>query len=119
MSDKSLLIVISSPPYGGSDAAWNALRLAKTTADYGDKVRVFLINEGTDAGRKELKPPENFFNLAEMLAEITHTGAEVLYCKTCIDRCGIGEGEMIKEIKSGSMDLLHEWIMNSDKVVSF
>lgn len=119
MSEKSMLIIISSPPYGGSDAVWNSLRLAKTAAGKDDKVRVFLINEGTDTGRKELAPPENFFNLAEMLAEVAKEGAEVLYCKTCIDRCGIGGGEMIDEIKPGSMALLYEWIGDSDKVVTF
>ncbi|MDH5679899.1 MAG: DsrE family protein [Nitrospinota bacterium] len=119
MGKPSLLIIISSPPYNGSDAAWNSLRLAKTAAAHDDKVRVFLINEGTDIGRQGLQPPENFFNLTEMLAETVAAGVEVQYCKTCIDRCGVGEGEMIQGIAPGSMAILHEWIMTSDKVVTF
>ena len=115
----TMLIIISSPPYNGSDVAWNALRLAKTALAHNDKVRVFLINEGVDTGRAGIKPPENFFNLAEMLAEAAAAGAEVLYCKTCIDRCGVGEGEMIAGIRPGSMALLHEWIVSSEKVITF
>ena len=116
---KSMLIIISSPPYKGSDAAWNALRLAKTALAHEDNVRLFLINEGVDAGRAGLKPPENFFNLSEMLAEVAAAGADILYCKTCIDRCGVGEGEMIPVIKAGSMALLHEWVVTTDKIITF
>ncbi|MDH5510435.1 MAG: DsrE family protein [Nitrospinota bacterium] len=119
MSATSLLVVISSAPYNGSDTAWNSLRLAKTAAAHDSRVRVFLINGGVDVGRKELKPPDNYFNLAEMLGEVVEAGAEVQYCKTCIDRCGVGEGEMIDKITPGSMAILYEWIMTSDKVISF
>jgi len=115
----SILIIISSAPYAGSDVAWNALRLAKTALAHDDVTRIFLINEGVDTGRAGLKPPENFFNLSEILAETVAAGADVLYCKTCIDRCGVGDGEMISGIKPGSMALLHEWVVASDKIVTF
>ncbi len=119
MNNKSMLVIISSDPYKGSDAAWNALRLAKTAREGDLKVKVFLINEGVDTGRKGIEPPENFFDLAEMLKEVAIMGVDVKYCKTCIDRCGVGNGDMIDEINPGSMPILNEWIMNSDKVVTF
>ncbi|MBI3794662.1 MAG: hypothetical protein HY280_08015, partial [Nitrospinae bacterium] len=46
MSSKTLLVIIGTNPYGGSDAAWNAIRLAQTALESGDKVRIFLINAG-------------------------------------------------------------------------
>ena len=116
---KSLLIIISCAPYKGSDAAWNALRLANTAIEGGNSVRVFLINEGVDTGRKGLTHPTNDYHLGEMLKEAATAGAEVKYCKTCIDRCGVGTGDMIDEIKVGSMKDLHNWVMTSDKAVSF
>ncbi|VAX18486.1 hypothetical protein MNBD_NITROSPINAE03-1084 [hydrothermal vent metagenome] len=119
MNDKSMLLIISSDPYKESDAAWNALRLAKTAREGDVTVKVFLINEGVDTGRKGVKPPESSFDLSEMLKEVKSEGVEVKYCKTCIDRCGVGEGEMIDEIEPGSMPILSEWIMSSDKVVTF
>ncbi|MBI3580542.1 MAG: DsrE family protein [Nitrospinae bacterium] len=119
MKQKSLLVIIGSAPYGGSDAAWNALRLADTALKKGDSVRIFLINAGVDAGRKELRPPENYFDLAEMLRNAVADGAEVKYCKTCIDRCGIGTGDMLDKINTGSMAILHDWIMSSDRTVTF
>lgn len=119
MGENSLLVIVSSPPYKGSDAAWNALRLADTANGKGTATRVFLINEGVDAGRSGLTPPENFFNLCDMLKELAGKGVEIKYCKTCIDRCGVGTGDMTPEIKMGSMRELHEWVMDSAKVVTF
>jgi uncharacterized protein involved in oxidation of intracellular sulfur len=119
VKQKSLLVIIGSAPYGGTDAAWNALRLADTALKMGDAVRIFLINDGVDTGRRELRPPENYFDLVEMLRNAAATGADVKYCKTCIDRCGVGTGDMIDEIKHGSMEILHDWIMSSDRVVTF
>ncbi len=119
MKHKSLLVVISSAPYGGSDVAWNALRLVDMALKKGNAVRIFLINAGVDIGRRELRPPENSYDLAEILRNAVATGAEVKYCKTCIDRCGVGAGEMMDEIKHGSMEILHDWIMSSDRAVTF
>ena len=116
---QSLLVIISSAPYGGSDAAWNAIRLASTARANGGRTRIFLINAGVDAARSGLEPPQGYFNLAAMLAEEAAAGAEILYCKTCIDRCGIGTGEMIDAVRPGSMQILHDWVMDSDKAVTF
>lgn len=119
MNAKTILVIVSSAPYEGSDVVWNALRFAESTLENQNNARIFLINEGVDTGRGGLKPPDNFFNLAEMLRDIANMGADVKYCKTCIDRCGIGTGEMIEEIKVGSMKDLHDWVVSSEKVVTF
>lgn len=119
MEDKILLVIISSQPYNGSDAVWNAIRLSKEALNNNNDARIFLINEGVDAGRKGIKPPENSFNLSDMLKEVAIGGGEIKYCKTCIDRCGIGKSEMIDEIEPGSMKILHDWILTSDKVITF
>jgi uncharacterized protein involved in oxidation of intracellular sulfur len=115
----SLLVILSSAPYAGSDVAWNALRLVDTAVGSGVTTRVFLINEGVDTGRKSVAPPEGFFDLCKMLEDVVAKGAEIKYCKTCIDRCGIGTGDMTPAIKVGSMRELNEWVMGSSKVVTF
>ena len=119
MNPKTILVIVSSGPYKGSDVVWNALRLAESALENGNDARIFLINEGVDTGRGGLKPPDNFFDLAQMLTGIANMGADIKYCKTCIDRCGIGTGEMMEEIKVGSMKDLHDWIVTSDRVVTF
>ncbi len=116
---KSLLVIISSAPYGGSDAAWNAIRLAATARGNDSATRIFLMNAGIDAARKGAPPPASSFHLAAMLEEEAAAGVEIRYCKVCIDRCGIGTGEMIDSVKPGSMQILYDWIMDSDKVVTF
>lgn len=115
----SLLVILSSAPYAGSDVAWNALRLADAAVESGVATRVFLINEGVDTGRVNLTPPEGFFDLRKMLDDLAGKGVDVKYCKTCIDRCGIGTGDMTPAIKIGSMRELKDWVMQSGKVVTF
>ncbi len=85
----------------------------------GDAVRIFLINARVDMGRRELRPPENSYDLAEMLRNAAASGAEVKYCRTYIERCGVRAGDMVDEISHGSMAILHDWIMSSYRVVTF
>ncbi|MBF0170297.1 MAG: DsrE family protein [Nitrospinae bacterium] len=119
MSEPSLLIILSGEPYAGSDRTWNGLRLAETALGAGAVVRIFLINEGVDAGRPAIVRPENSFDLGAMLTDLVGKGAEVRYCKTCIDRCGVGAGEMAPALLVGSMKGLYQWIAGSDRVVTF
>jgi sulfur relay (sulfurtransferase) complex TusBCD TusD component (DsrE family) len=119
MSASSLLIIISSPPYAGTDRVWNALRLAETAVSSGTATRVFLINDGVDTGRPAAAPPDVEYNLCAILTELVDKGVSVRYCKTCIDRCGVGAGEMAPPLEVGSMKGLHQWIIESDRVVTF
>jgi uncharacterized protein involved in oxidation of intracellular sulfur len=114
----SLLLVLSSKPYDGSDAAWNALRLADKALGAGLAVRLFLINDGVDIAR----PPESGdleFDLAAMLQDLARKGAEVKLCSTCIQRCGIASTEIVPEAQISGMDDLLEWVGSSAKVISF
>jgi sulfur relay (sulfurtransferase) complex TusBCD TusD component (DsrE family) len=43
----------------------------------------------------------------------------VKLCKTCITRCGIGEGGIRPEVKIGTMPELVDWIAESDRVLTF
>ena len=114
----TLLLVLSSKPYDGTDAAWNALRLAGKAVDAGMAVRLFLINDGVDTAR----PPEGGqpeFDLAAMLQDLARKGAEVKLCSTCIQRCGIASADIVPEAQVAGMDDLLEWVRSSEKVISF
>lgn len=51
-----LLLVLSSSPNDGTDAAWNALRLAGTALERGHEVRIFLMNDAGDVVRRPPRP---------------------------------------------------------------
>lgn len=119
MENGSLLIIVSSAPYNGSDTVWNSLRLADTALGDGVHTRIFLINEGVDTARENAELSEGQYNLLQMLRDLASRGAEIKYCKTCVERCGIGEGQIAQEISAGSMKILYDWTMKSDRSVTF
>lgn len=114
-----LLIVLSEPPYNGRDVAWNALRLADTALAAGSQVNLFLINDGVDVARQRDRVEEGTVDLARMLGETMKKGARVRLCGTCLDRCGIGRGELVADAEVAGMADLHRWLEQADKVVSF
>jgi len=117
--DFSLLIVIGREPYDGTDTVWNALRLAKTALREGTQVRLFLINDGVNLAREGTRPEGSEFDLTGMLLGLVKDGIEAKICQTCLNRCGIGRGEVVKEAEVAGMKDLFYWIKNSDKVISF
>ena len=114
-----LLLVINRAPYDGTDVAWNALRLADTALEGGLSVRIFLMNEGVDLARTGARPAEAEFDLQDMLQDLMQRGAAVRLCQTCLNRCGIGRGEVIPQAKVAGMKDLLDWIKGSDKVLTF
>jgi len=114
-----LLVVLSHPPYDGTDVIWNAIRLIDTAIVEGHNVRVFVMNDAVDIVRVDSRPEGAEFDLTQMFKESIKRGAEVKICTTCVNRCGIKKGEVIKETKLTGMSDLVKWIEDSDKVVTF
>lgn len=114
-----LLVILSHPPYDGTDVIWNAIRLIDTALIEGNNVYVFVMNDAVDVVRKDSKPESAEFDLTEMLIESIKRGAEAKICTTCVNRCGIRKGEVIREAKLAGMSDLVKWIAEADKVVTF
>lgn len=114
-------LILNRQPYDGTDVTWNALRLAKTLGKRGNRVRIFLMNDGVDLARETtLKPEEYDHDLAEMVRKLHDSGAEVKACGTCMARCGIHKNQpYFHPDVTGTMDLLAQWVEESDQVISF
>lgn len=114
----SVLIVLSHAPFDG-DTTWNALRLAGTLLDQGVVVRIFVMNDAIDLVRQGAMPQEAEFDLQAMIRALLPRGARVKICTTCINRCGIGQGEVIPEAVLATMGDLAAWVVENDRVVVF
>jgi len=114
----SVLIVLSHAPFDG-DTTWNALRLAGTLVERRVRVRIFVMNDATDLVRSGGKPEEAEFDLQGMLCDLVAKGVSVRVCTTCVNRCGIGRGEVIQEASMATMGDLAAWVVESDRVVVF
>lgn len=116
-----ILILFNREPYDGTDVTWNGLRLAGTLAKNGQEVRLFLMNDAVDMARDACKPPAGYDqDLSQMLKDLIAAGVQVRVCETCIARCGLYKNHPYFEGAAHStMQALSEWVIESDRVISF
>lgn len=117
----TILFILNDPPYG-TERSYNALRLARNTLKKGEGqtvVKVFLIGDGAACAHGGQKVPPGFYNIGDMLGMVIRAGGEVGVCGTCMDARGIADDHLIEGAGRGTLDLLTEWTLQSDKVLVF
>lgn len=116
-----ILIVFNRVPYDSTDVTWNGLRLAGKLVEAGQEVRIFLMNDAVDMARDVCRPPEGYDqDLSKMLKELIAKGVAAKVCGTCMARCGIHKNHPYFDgaVKS-TMPELAQWVVESDRVISF
>jgi uncharacterized protein involved in oxidation of intracellular sulfur len=116
-----ILIIFNREPYDNTDVTWNGLRLAGKLAEGGNELRLFLMNDAVDMARNVCRPPEGYDqDLSKMLKELIERGVSVKVCGTCMARCGIYKNHPYFEgAEKSTMQALADWVVESDKVLSF
>ena len=116
-----ITIILNHQPYNGSDVAWNALRLASTLHKNSKEVNIFLMNDAVDLARgKTAKPDFHDHDLVKMIKELYENGVNLQVCGTCNARCGIYKNKPYFDNNiSSTMQVLSDWVINSDKVITF
>ena len=113
------LFILNDPPYG-SERSYNALRLARTVLKGGQsQVRVFLIGDAAGGAQSGQKVPQGYYNIADMLTMLAKHGGEVAVCGTCMDARGMTESNLVEGARRGTIEILSEWTLVADKVLSF
>lgn len=116
-----ILIIFNREPYDNTDVTWNGLRLADKLAEGGSDVRLFLMNDAVDLARDVCRPPEGYDqDLSKMLKALIARGVTVKVCGTCMSRCGIYKNHPYFEgAEKSTMQALADWVVDSDKIISF
>ena len=116
-----ILIIFNREPYDNTDVTWNGLRLADTLRKNGKEVRIFLMNDSVDMARDVCKAPEGYDqDLSQMLKDLIDNGVPVKVCGTCMARCGIYKYHPYFDgANKSTMGELAEWVVDSDKVLTF
>ncbi len=117
----SVLIIFNREPYDNTDVTWNGLRLAETLRKNGQEVRIFLMNDSVDMARDICKAPDGYDqDLTQMLKALISNGVSVKVCGTCLSRCGIYKNHPYFDgAEKSTMNALAEWVVDSDKVLTF
>jgi uncharacterized protein involved in oxidation of intracellular sulfur len=118
---QKVLIIFNREPYDNTDVTWNGLRLAETLRKNGAEVRIFLMNDSVDMARDVCKAPEGYDqDLAKMLKDLIANGVPVKVCGTCMSRCGIHKNHPYFDgAEKSTMNALAEWVVDSEKVLTF
>jgi len=116
-----ILIVFNHEPYDNTDVTWNGLRLAETLRKKGQEVRIFLMNDSVDLARDVCKPPAGYDqDLSQMLKDLISNSVVVKVCGTCMSRCGIYKNHPYFEgAEKSTMNGLADWVVDSDKILTF
>ena len=111
------LIILNDPPYG-TERSYNGLRLAKALAKADTAVTLFLMADAVTCAKSGQKVPQGFYNIELMLKSVARSG-EVLACGTCMDARGLTDDDIVQGARRSTMPELAEWVVDSDKVITF
>ena len=117
---QKILLLINDAPYG-TEKAYNALRLAiQLSKDHEDvEVRVFLMADAVNCALANQNTPNWYYNIEKMLKVILAKGAKVKICGSCADARGLKNITLIEGTEISTMAELTNWLIDSDKVVTF
>lgn len=115
-----VLIIINDAPYG-TEKAYNAMRLTmmmqKEHTDV--ELRIFLLGDAVTCALPNQSTPQGYYNLERMLKSAIQKGDMVKVCGTCVETRGLKEMSLIDGVEISSMSQLAQWVVTSDKVLTF
>ncbi len=115
----NLIVVIQNAPYKSGNKVWHALHFSGAALTEDIDVRVHLLDDGVEAGRKNHEVPDGATNLEELLGELIECGLAVSACGMSLDGCAIDKSKMIDGVERGSMKALVAWVKESDQAMVF
>ncbi len=115
-----ILFILNEAPYG-TEKTYNALRLTMALQkDHPDtQLRIFLMADAVNAAIANQKTPDGYYNIERMLKSVIHKGALVQLCGTCCDARGLNTNSLLEGCNIGTMSVLSQWTVESDKVLTF
>ena len=115
-----ILFILNDAPYG-SEKLYNALRLAvKLSQEHAAaEIRVFLMADAVTAAIPAQTTPQGYYNIERMLKSVLSKHGQIKICGTCIEARGIDKLGLIDGAESSTMSQLAQWVVDSDKVLTF
>lgn len=117
---QKILILINDAPYG-TEKAYNGLRLANqlNKAHEDVEVRIFLMADAASCAVAGQNTPNGFYNIERMLKYSISKGASVKICGSCAEARGLKNVQLIEGTEISTMAELTQWVVDSDKVITF
>ena len=115
-----VLFILNDAPYG-SEKVYNALRLAmKLQQEHaGSEIRIFLMADAVTAALPGQTTPQGYYNVERMFKAVVNKGGQVKVCGTCAEGRGIHKLGLIEGAEISTMSQLAQWVVDSDRVLTF
>ena len=115
-----ILFILNDAPYG-SEKVYNALRLAmKLPQEHAAaEIRVFLMADAVTAALPNQTTPQGYYNVERMLKAILSKGGQVKACGTCVEARGLKQLALVEGVEVSTMSQLAQWVVESEKVLTF
>jgi uncharacterized protein involved in oxidation of intracellular sulfur len=115
-----ILFILNEAPYG-SESVYNALRLAmKLPQEHAEaEVRVFLMADAVTAAIPAQTTPQGYYNIERMIKAVINKQGQVKACGTCVEARGLEKLPLLEGIAVSTMSQLAQWVVDSDKVLTF
>jgi uncharacterized protein involved in oxidation of intracellular sulfur len=115
-----ILILINDAPYG-TEKAYNGLRLANQLGKEHKtvEVRIFLMADAVSCAIVNQTTPNGYYNIGRMLNFSLIKGAKVKICGSCADTRGLKKAQLIEGTELSTMAEFTNWVVDSDKVLTF
>lgn len=121
----TITVIIGEAPYG-KERVYSTLRFTLAALSEGHRVNLFIFEDALFAAKRGQNPPEfpgvleeRMPNCEALLTAAIRQGAVAKLCGVCASQRGIGPGELIEGVEMGGMRDLVQWVLQSDRVVSF
>ena len=83
------------------------------------EVRIILMADAVTCAIPKQSTPQGYYNLERMLKSIIQKGGIMKACGTCSDARGIKGISLIDGVEISTMSQMAQWVVNSDKVLTF
>lgn len=115
-----ILFIINDAPYG-TERAYNALRLAMQLQKESEhnELRIFLMADAVSCALPNQNTPAGYYNIGRMLKSVLLKMGKVRICTSCVEARGMKDLVFMEGAALSTMSELAQWVMDSDKVVTF
>jgi len=115
-----ILLIINDAPYG-TEKAYNALRMGITLLNDQENIdlRIFLLADAVSCALPNQNTPTGFYNIERMLKIIINKGGKIKACGGCSEARGIDKLKLIEGVELSNMKAFAQWVVESEKVLSF
>jgi len=120
----TITVVVGDPPYG-KQRVYTALRFSLVALHEGHQANLFILEDAVFAAKRGQRPPEmpvgdaGMPNCEELLRASIQEGLKVKACRACSAERGLSQEEMVEDVEMATMADLVDWVVNSDKTVTF